>query len=147
MVVDPWVIQLIYRSAAQTRFSPKELSELLVRARANNTQLGLTGMLLYDDGSFLQMLEGERDALFTLYARILVDPRHAGITRLLEREIDERQFGDWKMGFVSVARLGVALPGYSEFLQNHGEVSSSGNQALRVLSQFRDGRFRSQVEG
>jgi hypothetical protein len=49
------------------------------------------------------------------------------------------------MGFVSVTGLGGGLPGYSEFLQLRGEVSASGNQALRVLSQFRDGRFRSEV--
>jgi hypothetical protein len=141
------MMQLIYRSAARTRFSQQELAELLTRARTNNEQLGLTGMLLYDDGSFLQILEGEREPLFTLYARILSDPRHNDITKLLEREIDERQFGDWKMGFVSVTHLGAALPGYSEFLELRGEAASSGNQALRVLSQFRDGRFRSQVEG
>jgi hypothetical protein len=104
-------------------------------------------MLLYDDGSFLQVLEGDCEPLVALYARILLDPRHKDITKLLEREIDERQFGDWKMGFVSVTRLGVSLPGYSEFLQLRGEASSSGGtQALRVLSQFRDGRFRSEVE-
>jgi Sensors of blue-light using FAD len=141
------VIQLIYRSAALTRFSQQELTDLLARARANNTRLGLTGMLLYDDGSFLQTLEGEREPLFTLYERILSDPRHTDITKLLEREIVEREFGDWKMGFASVARLGVPLPGYSEFLQNRGDGALSGNQALRVLRQFRDGRFRSQVEG
>jgi hypothetical protein len=140
------VIQLIYRSAAQTSLSQRELADLLTRARTKNAALGLTGMLLYDAGSFLQVLEGEREPLLALYARILLDPRHTDITKLLDREIDERQFGDWKMGFVSVTGLRDALPGYSEFLQLHGEAASSGNQALRVLSQFRDGRFRSQVE-
>jgi hypothetical protein len=47
---------------------------------------------------------------------------------------------------VSVTGVGAALPGYSDFLQLRGGTSSSGHQALRVLSQFRDGRFRSQVE-
>jgi hypothetical protein len=141
------VIQLIYRSAARTRLSQAELAELLAGARANNTELGLTGILLYDDGSFLQMLEGEREPLIALYARILLDPRHTAVTKLLEREIGEREFGDWKMGFVLVTRLRAELPGYSDFLQPGGEAISNGSQALKVLSQFRQGSFRSQVDG
>jgi hypothetical protein len=50
------------------------------------------------------------------------------------------------MGFVSVTRLGVELPGYSEFLQLSADAATGGNQALKVLNQFREGRFRSQVE-
>ncbi len=140
------MIQLIYRSAARTRFSQQQLADLLTQARNTNAEHGLTGMLLYDDGSFLQVLEGEQQPLLALYARILLDPRHTEIAKLLEREIDERQFGDWQMGFVSVARLGAAIPGYSEFLRLGGAAAPSGNQALKVLSQFRDGRFRSHVE-
>src|SRR3954469_22342601 len=140
------MMQLIYRSAARVRFEQRQLTELLARARVNNAELGLTGMLLYDDGSFLQVLEGEPEPLTTLYARILKDPRHSNIVRLLERDIEARQFGDWKMGFVSVTRLGVELPGYSEFLQLGGDAAAGGNQALKVLNQSREGRFRSQVE-
>ena len=141
------MIQLIYRSAARAAFSQKGLADLLTRARSSNAEHGLTGMLLYDDGSFLQAIEGERESLLVLYARILLDPRHTDITKLLEREIDERQFGDWQMGFVSVTGVGAAIPGYSEFLRGGSATASSGGQALKVLSQFRDGRFRSQVEG
>jgi Sensors of blue-light using FAD len=140
------MIQLIYRSAARARFSQRQLADLLTQARSTNSERGMTGMLLYDDGSFLQVLEGEKEPLLALYGRILLDPRHTEIAKLLEREIDEREFGDWQMGFVSVNRLGAAIPGYSEFLRMSGTTASSGNQALRVLSQFRDGRFRSHVE-
>jgi hypothetical protein len=140
------VIQLIYQSAARGRFGPQELTELLKRARDNNAQRGLTGMLLYDDGSFLQVLEGERDPVLEVYTRILKDPRHDSITKLLEREADERTFGDWQMGFVAVGGIAVSIPGYSEFLRHGSESTSSGDRALRVLSLFRDGRFRSQVD-
>lgn len=139
------MIQLIYRSAARTALSQQQLADLLMQARSSNAERGMTGMLLYDDGSFLQVLEGEREPLLVLYARILQDPRHNAIAKLLEREIDERQFGDWQMGFVSVTR-GLAIPGYSEFLRLGSATASSGNQALKVLSQFRDGRFRSHVQ-
>jgi FAD-dependent sensor of blue light len=140
------VIQLIYRSAARVAFNERQLSQLLSQARDNNLQRGLTGMLLYDEGSFLQVLEGESEHLLALYTRILLDPRHVDIAKLLEREIQERQFGAWQMGFVSAARLGVTIPGYSDFLKNSALTAAPGNQALRVLSQFREGRFRSQVE-
>jgi hypothetical protein len=141
------VIQLIYRSAASAPFSERELTNLLQRARDNNAQFGLTGLLLYENGSFLQVLEGEREPLLAVYGRILKDPRHQRVTKLLEQELDKRRFGDWQMGFVSVTRLGLAIPGYSEFLRLGGEAAASGDQALRVLSQFREGRFRSKVDG
>lgn len=140
------MIQLIYKSSARTPLDERDLADLLKRARDNNTQLGLTGLLLYDDGSFLQVLEGEREPLIAIYARILKDPRHHGITKLLERDLEKRSFGEWQMGFVSVTRFGLKVPGYSEFLRLGGETASGGDQALRVLSQFREGRFRSKVD-
>ena len=141
------MLQLIYRSAATVPFSERQLADLLRRARDNNAKLGLTGLLLYDDGSFLQVLEGEREPLLSIYGRILKDRRHDKVTKLLERHLDDRGFGDWQMGFVSMTRVGLAIPGYSEFLRLAGETTPHGDQALRVLSQFRDGRFRSNVDG
>lgn len=141
------MIQLIYRSAATSPLSEAQLGDLLKQARDTNARLGLTGLLLYDDGSFLQVLEGEPQPLLTLYERILKDPRHDRIMKLLHCELEHRRFGEWRMGFVSVTRLGLSIPGYSDFLRHGGTTTSTGDQALRVLSQFRDGRFRSKVDG
>jgi Sensors of blue-light using FAD len=140
------MLQIIYSSAAVAPFSQLELQRLLLHARANNTRLGATGMLLYEAGSFLQVIEGEEPVLETLFQRIGADERHHRVITLLRREVETRHFGDWAMGFVSAEHLTKQLPGYSDYLRLRGESESGASAAERVLSSFREGRFRSYVE-
>jgi hypothetical protein len=102
-------------------------------------------MLLYDDGSFLQVLEGPRQAVETLFEKIKADRRHEQIVLLSSREIEEREFSDWQMGFVRLDRLEHRPPGYSNFLRGGGATEERGSAASRVLSSFRDGRYRNFV--
>jgi hypothetical protein len=139
------MLQIIYSSAAVAPFSELELAQLLTRARANNVRLDVTGMLLYHDASFLQVIEADEPTLETLFQRIGTDKRHGRISTLLRREIEARQFGDWAMGFVSPKYLTQKLPGYSEYLRLRGEPEKSASAAERVLAGFRAGRFRSHV--
>lgn len=107
---------LIYVSAAVTWFSPSELRTLLERSRARNAQAGITGMLLYQDGNFMQALEGEESAVRALEACIAVDLRHRGMLTLCTGHTTERQFPDWSMAFHDL-RADAAVPaGYSDFL-------------------------------
>ncbi|HKO50089.1 MAG TPA: BLUF domain-containing protein [Polyangiaceae bacterium] len=137
--------QVIYSSAATTPFSDAELASLLLRARTNNLRLGVSGLLLHHAGSFLQVLEGDRAVLERLFATIRLDRRHNRVVKLLEREVAERHFADWKMGFVSMGNLVQALPGFSDYLRHRGDASKAADAADRVLSAFRSGRFRSHV--
>lgn len=86
-----------YVSSAATPMSAAELDQLLLRARARNVERGLTGVLLYADGNFMQLLEGPSEALATTYAAIRADPRHHGLIELFNRRIQRRSFGDWSM--------------------------------------------------
>ena len=70
------MLQVIYASAATRLLNKDELRSLLTVARRNNTELGVSGMLLHDAGSFLQVLEGPPEAVTMLMARIESDPRH-----------------------------------------------------------------------
>jgi FAD-dependent sensor of blue light len=139
------MVQIIYASVAVAPFSELELTRLLMLARANNTRLGVSGMLLYDDGSFLQAIEGEAQVLEALFQKISGDARHSRVAILLRREVEARYFGDWSMGFVSSRYLSKNLPGYSDYLRLRGEPDKSANAAERVLAGFREGRFRSYV--
>lgn len=108
---------IIYASSATKSFSRPELLELLTKARATNTELGITGILLYKDGNFIQVLEGEEAAVRALYTKIEKDARHAGIIVLLQGNEAERQFPDWSMGFRDLSDPDVlGLPGFNEFL-------------------------------
>jgi Sensors of blue-light using FAD len=139
------VYQIIYSSAAAIPFTDNDLASLLLRARANNARLAVSGLLLHHEGSFLQVLEGAEDVLHGLLRVISLDKRHNRIVKLLVREVDERHFADWEMGFVSVTSLAKTIPGYSDYLRLRGEPSAAGDAAARVLAAFREGRFRSQV--
>lgn len=108
---------LVYASSAVRPFSSSDLEELLVTSRENNTRAGITGMLLYKDGNFMQVLEGEEDAVRALYDRIAADPRHKGEITLQQGFTEERQFLDWSMGFRDLQSTEThSIPGYSEFL-------------------------------
>ena len=93
---------LIYSSSASHLMSDPELTILLGNCRDRNVHDGITGMLLYKDGSFMQVLEGNKENVFRTYARIQKDTRHKGISLLREREIEDRNFGGWSMGFKSI---------------------------------------------
>ena len=108
---------LVYASSAARPFSESDLSDLLATSRENNARAGITGMLLYKDGNFMQVLEGEEGAVRELYEKIGIDPRHRGEITLLRGFAEERQFPDWSMGFRDLDSLEArANPGYNEFL-------------------------------
>ena len=140
------VHQVIYSSAAVAPFSEAELTELLAKARINNGRLGVTGMLLYHEGSFLQALEGDERVLDDLFTKIGKDKRHHRVVTLLRRGVDERLFNQWQMGFASTKGLPANIPGFSEYLRLRGNPIESANVAARLLGAFRDGRFRSYVQ-
>jgi hypothetical protein len=138
--------QVFYSSAAVSPFSDAELTELLAVSRANNGRLGVTGMLLYDAGSFLQALEGDEHVVSNLFAKIGKDKRHHRVVALLRREVTARYFDEWQMGFASMKAVPTSMPGYSDYLRLRGDPLESGNAAARLLAAFRDGRFRSYVQ-
>ena len=111
------VFFLVYVSSAVRLFSAEDLRALPETCRKNNAELGVTGMLLYKDGNFMQVLEGDEEAVRGLYARIAADPRHRGEITLQEGFAEGRQFPDWSMGFRDLnSPEERSAPGYSEFL-------------------------------
>jgi len=90
---------LIYISTAKKLLTQSELTNILEVSRTNNQINNLTGVLLYSEGTFIQLLEGEAEPLHKTYEAILKDPRHKNIIKLTEGHIDERSFPDWTMAF------------------------------------------------
>ena len=135
---------LVYVSVAAEKVSKDDLLEILARSRTNNAEAGITGMLLYKDGNYMQVLEGDEKAVRDLYARIRRDPRHLGIVTLVEGRRDNRCFGDWSMGFQDLSSPEARdVPGYSEFLNTPltaEEFSSDPGQCERLLWAFKRGQ-------
>lgn len=138
--------QLIYTSGATRELKDIELARLLLAARSSNAARDVSGILLYDAGSFLQVLEGEREVVDALYERIKKDPRHARVRTLLQRTLERRQFRDWSMGFVDVSQIAGGLPGYSDFLAAHRLAAPADTLVMNVLNNFSEGQFRNCVK-
>ena len=135
------MIYLCYVSSAVGKFTQDELVELLAKAREKNARLGVTGMLLYDDGNFMQVLEGPKETVKALYDTITKDRRHHGYIVIDEDELPARQFSDWSMGFSNLIDPEVkAMPGFSEFMDRHlraEEFKSDPTGCRNLLSFFR----------
>ena len=132
---------LVYVSSALKPFSKEDLVTLLEKSRKNNSSLGVSGMLLYKDGNFLQVLEGEEEHVKTLYAKIAKDPRHKGVLTILQGPSTDRDFPDWSMGFRDLASPEVSeIPGFSHFLDTpltKAGFSSQPSRAKKLLLLFK----------
>ena len=106
--------RIIYLSSGVKVFSDEEINSLLDISRKNNANNDITGLLLYADGNFLQIIEGEKEAIEMTYQKILNDSRHKNIILITNEPIKKRSFSDWKMGY------SIVNP---EFLIKHPEIN------------------------
>ena len=103
------LVRLMYVSRAVPAVDQDELLAILRKSKANNPSEGVTGVLCFSEGTFLQVLEGGRSAVNRLYNRIASDNRHTSVELLSYEEIGERRFSGWSMGQVNMSRLNPAL--------------------------------------
>jgi hypothetical protein len=105
------LVRLMYASRAVPAVDQEELLAILKKSKTNNAKSGITGALCMcpTERVFMQVLEGGRTAVNTLYLRIVADPRHTDLVLLDYEEIEERRFSGWAMGQVNMSRLNPAL--------------------------------------
>jgi predicted RecB family nuclease len=95
------LVRLIYASKGTGHTNLDNIQDIMEKAVTNNQKLDVTGFLSLNHKYFLQCLEGSRDRISALYAKILHDPRHTQVTLFQFQDIVQRQFPDWYMGYVS----------------------------------------------
>jgi hypothetical protein len=117
---------IVYVSSAVEPLTPAQIEHLLERARERNARAGVTGLLLYGDGSFMQYIEGPPEGLQPIYDIILADPLHRQINELLNEPIAEREFADWAMAYDS-----VTTPGFLKQLRADATSIGRARQMLR----------------
>ena len=120
----------------------QDLAELLVQARANNERRAITGMLLYKDGRFIQILEGHEEQVQTSFERIRKDERHRDVDLLWLRYAQYRDFPDWTMGFLNADEVDPeTLKGYSPFLERdlrYEEFIQNSTEVHEMLQVFKE---------
>lgn len=104
---------IMYLSAAVQWPTESDLTDILSVSRVNNKRQNITGVLLYGEGKFIQVLEGDKMLLQETLDRISNDNRHKGITHIASGRQEERNFSEWSMGFKLIdAGTLSALEGY-----------------------------------
>jgi hypothetical protein len=103
------LVRLMYASRATSGFMAEDLVAIMKKSKANNPPAGVTGLLCFSEGIFLQVLEGGRMPVNRLYNRIASDSRHTDVVLLSYEEIEERCFAGWSMGQVNLSRLNTAM--------------------------------------
>ena len=134
------MIHLVYVSHAVKKMDERALIDLLHQSRENNKRKGITGMLLYMGGNFMQVLDGEAAVVDDLYQRIVADERNSESTLLLREEINKRTFPGWSMGFRTLRGDEPELEGYTDFLDTalSPDQFAGADVAWGLLRRFRD---------
>lgn len=137
--------ELIYVSLADHAMAQDELRDLLTRARDFNRTHGITGLLVYRNREFMQLIEGERDALLSLYERIEHDARHRQMYRIWDGPIAARSCDDWAMGYAEPTdHAWHALPDGRQVLDNGLFAAGRSSVGKRLMLRLRDELLASQ---
>jgi hypothetical protein len=134
------LIQLIYVSTAEHELDESEIKKILDSSVRHNTPQEVTGLLLYSEGSFMQVLEGEEAAIDETMSRIEKDPLHHSLIVMTRSKIAYREFGTWTMGFRGVIAPDAATwPAYAPFFEygfNAELIGAKPGLALDILRHF-----------
>jgi hypothetical protein len=101
------LVRLLYVSRAVRALG--DIDSILLSSRTNNPPIGITGVLCYADGLYLQAIEGGRESVNQLFNKISSDVRHSDVLLLHYEEISERRFGNWTMGQVNLGKVNASI--------------------------------------
>jgi Sensors of blue-light using FAD len=142
------LVHCVYCSAStKIPLSSTELESLLDECRHNNSKADITGILLYQNGSFFQVLEGEGEKVEALFNKIGSDKRHHQTKKIISEPITTRSFAEWTMGFPKITSKELAtIPGLNDFF-HHGTsyVELGEGRAKSLLAAFKEGKWRASL--
>ncbi len=125
---------LIYKSVPVDNISEKSLLEIAEGSKENNIDKGLTGLLVFGNNTFVQVLEGAEQDIETLYKKLLSDKRHSNVTVVKRGELERRYFPSWSMGFRSVSKEEMQL--IDKAIEGETTAPVAGYLALEMIAGF-----------
>lgn len=135
------LFHLGYVSTETGDIGTQGMIKLMTEARRINTERDITGLLLHREKSFYQVLEGTEAEVRRTFASIEKDERHTAVDVLFDGEIEEREFADWRMGFLNLDGVELeTLQGYSDFLNredNAKDFLENLSRGKRLALMFR----------
>lgn len=127
--------RIVYISTSNNHLSDTELQNILSVSRKNNSEKNITGILIYNDGNILQVLEGDKKDLHSLYGVITQDHRHYGCIILQDTPSGTRSFAEWSMGFKTVSHIEfLQLGGYWDLkTKNLPLINDETESSIRII--------------
>lgn len=139
--LPPPLFHLGYVSTETGDMGTQSMIELMAEARRVNTDRDITGLLLHREKSFYQVLEGSEAEVKKTFSQIERDERHTAVDVLFEGTIEEREFADWRMGFLNLDGVELeTLQGYSDFMSredNARDFLENLSRGKRLALMFR----------
>ena len=127
-----------YVSTAAPGLDEKQVEEIFKKTNAHNNGNGITGILLFSEGNFFQVIEGEKSIILDLYDKIQQDKRHQNIIKIFGREIKEENFVNYETEFISEKKK-QNLETVDDYLNNIRSLDQPSQNAVRnILSAFLD---------
>ncbi|MBC7686105.1 MAG: BLUF domain-containing protein [Bdellovibrionales bacterium] len=130
------LVRLLYASRASAKIDCAAMQDIMQQSHAHNPHNGITGILCHSDKLYMQVLEGGRDVINALYAKILLDPRHRDVTLLHYEEISERHYAGWTMGQANLGKVNASTLLRFSALPEIDPHSISGKHSLALIDEL-----------
>ncbi|RSZ56883.1 BLUF domain-containing protein [Massilia atriviolacea] len=130
------LVRLLYASRAIATPQPDTIHDIMCQSHAHNPAQGITGILCHSEHVYMQVLEGGREAINALYAKIVCDPRHTDVVLLHYEEINERRYAGWTMGKANLARINPSTLLRFSDLPGLNPHAMSGKNSLALIDEL-----------
>lgn len=138
--------QLIYLSVATAPMEPTEIGDMLAIARKNNYSVSVSGLLVYHEQCFLQVLEGPKVAVEAIFGRVSTDPRHQHVEVQLRQVVDAKEFDGWSMAYIDGKNDAERLAGFVDYLAQLRVTGPNDSAAHSVLRRFQKSGWREKFD-
>ncbi|MGK5019461.1 BLUF domain-containing protein [Janthinobacterium lividum] len=133
------LVRLLYASHAADTIDAATIGAILQQSRRHNPPSGITGVLCHSERFYLQLIEGGREQVNVLYARILSDTRHRGVTLLRYEEISQRRYAGWAMGQTNLDKLNPGTVLRYSMLPEFDPFALGGESSLSLIDELMAG--------
>lgn len=131
------IFHLVYKSSAREDLDRYDVSRIINKSQSNNSKSGVTGLLLYRQNTFIQLLEGDEQAVKETYNKILKDSRHSDVKILIESKSSIRIAPQWSMNYVESISEDISIKTLFEvFEQLVHESPKDKNLIMPLLTKF-----------
>lgn len=126
---DAELSHIVYISNAEHPLTEAEIEDIVTTARFHNQHNNVTGVLLFNAGTFIQCIEGPKKEIDETYERIVADPRHKNLIKLVDEPIEQRSFEGWQMGSTKLSESDYLKLSTSDWTRTIAGQTATGHHS------------------